>query len=102
MLQIIIGWLLLLTGSVFCIIGSVGLFRLPDFYSRVHAAGILDSLGAILILLGLISQTQDIMVIIKLVLILLFMMITGPTAVHALARAAMQEENISNDSNTDS
>ncbi len=92
MLQEILGWALLLSGSAFCIIGSIGLFRLPDFYSRVHAAGVLDSLGAILILLGLITQTQDPLVIIKLLLILLFMMITGPTAVHALARAAMLEE----------
>jgi len=92
MLQTILGWTLLLSGSAFCIIGSLGLFRLPDFYSRVHAASILDSLGAILILLGLITQTQDPIVIIKLILILLFMMITGPTAVHALARTAMLEE----------
>lgn len=70
--------------------------RLPELFSRVHAAGIIDSLGAILILLGLITQSQDILVIIKLLLILLFMMITGPTAVHALARAAMlTEENVS-------
>jgi len=54
----------------------------------VHAAGVVDSLGAILILLGLITQTQDFLVIIKLVFILLFMMLTGPTAVHALARTA--------------
>lgn len=87
--MIIIGWILLLLGSAFCIVGTLGLMRLPDFYSRVHAAGIIDTLGAILILLGLMTQTQDIFVIIKLLLILLFMMITGPTAVHALARTAL-------------
>ena len=88
MLVTIIGWILLVLGSLFCLIGAIGLMRLPEFFSRVHAAGIIDSLGTILILLGLITQTQDITVIIKLVLILLFMMITGPVAVHALARAA--------------
>ena len=88
----VIGWIFLLLGSAFCLIGTLGLMRLPDFYTRVHAAGIIDSLGAILILLGLITQTQDILVIIKLLLILLFMMITGPTAVHALARAALVSE----------
>ena len=88
----IIGWILLLLGSAFCLIGTVGLMRFPEFFSRVHAAGIIDSLGAILILLGLITQTQNILVIIKLFLILLFMMITGPTAVHALARAALLAE----------
>ena len=85
----IFGWILLLLGSFFCLVGSIGLIRLPDFYSRVHAAGVVDSLGAILILLGLMTQTQDYLVIIKLILILLFLMLTGPTAVHALARAAM-------------
>ncbi len=94
--MIILGWLLLLLGSAFCLIGTLGLMRLPDFFTRVHAAGIIDSLGAILILLGLITQTQDILVIIKLLLILLFMMITGPTAVHALARAASLSEKKSN------
>ncbi len=84
-----VGWTLLMLGSFFCIVGSIGLIRLKDFYTRVHAASVIDSLGAILILLGLITQTQDILISIKLFLILLFMMITGPTAVHALARAAV-------------
>jgi multicomponent Na+:H+ antiporter subunit G len=84
----ILGWILLVLGSFFCLVGSIGLIRIPDFYSRVHAAGVVDSLGAILILLGLMTQTQEILVIFKLILILLFLMLTGPTAVHALARAA--------------
>jgi len=96
----IAGWILLLLGSFFCLVGSLGLMRLPDFYSRVHAAGVVDSLGAILILLGLMTQTTDFLIIIKLVLILLFMMLTGPTAVHALARTANltdKEKNHNND-----
>ena len=88
MLITILGWFFLSLGCFFCLAGSIGLIRLPDFYSRVHAASIIDSLGAILILIGLITQTQDFLVIIKLLFILFFMMITGPTAVHALARAA--------------
>ncbi len=88
----VVSWILLVLGSVFCLIGTLGLMRLPDFYSRVHAASIIDSLGAILILLGLITQSQDPLVIIKLILILLFMMLTGPTAVHALAHTAVLRE----------
>jgi multicomponent Na+:H+ antiporter subunit G len=88
----ILGWALLMLGSFFCLAGSIGLIRLPDFYSRVHAASIVDSLGAILILLGMMTQTQDPIVIIKLIFILFFMMLTGPTAVHALARAANLSE----------
>ncbi|MCY4421327.1 MAG: monovalent cation/H(+) antiporter subunit G [Gammaproteobacteria bacterium] len=90
--MLVASWLLLGLGSVFCLIGTLGLMRLPDFYSRVHAASIIDSLGAILILLGLILQTQDLLVIAKLILILLFMMLTGPTAVHALAHTALLNE----------
>ena len=90
----IIGWVLLLTGSAFCLIGAFGLVRLPEFFTRVHAASIIDSLGAILILLGMLTQTQEVLVIIKLLFILLFMMLTGPTAVHALARTAMFSEKI--------
>lgn len=90
----ILGWIFLLSGSIFCLIGAFGLMRLPDFFSRVHAASIVDSLGTILILLGLITQTQDLLIIIKLILILLFLMITGPTAVHALARTAMVSRKI--------
>lgn len=88
LIMTVLGWILLVLGSFFCLVGSIGLIRLPDFYSRVHAAGIIDSLGAILILLGMLTQTQDAIVIIKLMFILFFMMLTGPTAVHALARAA--------------
>lgn len=88
----ILGWILLLLGCIFCFIGTVGLMRFPDFFSRVHAASIIDSMGAILILLGLITQTSDILIIFKLLLILAFLMLTGPTAVHALARAALLAE----------
>ena len=89
----ILGWILLLSGSLFCVIGAIGMLRFPDFFTRVHAAGILDSLGSILIIFGMMTQTQNFWVIIKLVLILIFMMVTGPTAVHALARAASKENN---------
>ncbi len=85
----LLGWILLLLGSAFCLIGALGLMRLPGFFSRVHAAGVIDSLGTILILSGLITQAHDILVIIKLLMILFFMLLTGPTAVHALARAAI-------------
>ena len=85
----ILGWVLLLSGSVFCLIGAVGLLRLPEFFSRVHASSVIDSLGAILMLSGLITQAQELSIIIKLLLILFFLMLTGPTAVHALVRTAI-------------
>ena len=88
----ILGWILLMLGCFFCIVGAIGLIRFPDFFTRVHAASIIDSLGAILILLGLITQTENLLIIFKILLILVFMMLTGPTAVHALARAALLAE----------
>ena len=82
---------LLLVGSVFVLSGGVGLVRFPDFYTRVHAAGVTDSAGAGLILLGLLMQTTDWETAVRLVLILLFMLLTGPTATHVLAHAARRD-----------
>ena len=79
---------LLAAGSIFVLIGAFGLIRLPDFYTRLHAAGITDTLGAELILLGLMFQAGLSLVTIKLILISLFIFFTSPTATHAVANAA--------------
>ena len=80
---------LLLGGSLFLIIGAVGLLRMPDFFTRLHPAGVTDTLAAGLILLGLACLGGGIIVVIKLVLILVFLLITSPTSSHATARAAI-------------
>lgn len=85
----ILSWLCLLAGGVFCIIGGIGLLRMPDFYTRMHAASVIDTLGAGLILLGLILQAGFTLVTVKLLMIGLLLVFTGPVAAHALARAAM-------------
>ena len=79
---------LLAAGSIFVLIGAFGLIRLPDFYTRLHAAGITDTLGAELILLGLMFQAGLSLVTVKLILISLFILFTSPTATHAVAYAA--------------
>ncbi len=79
----------LLAGGIFGIIGGIGLLRFPDFYSRLHAAGITDTLCALLIVAGLLIQAGIALPSIKLLLILLFLLFTAPTASHALARAAI-------------
>ena len=79
---------LLATGSIFIRIGAVGLIRRPDLYTRLHAAGITDTLGAELILLGLMFQAGLSLVTVKLILISLFIFFTSPTATHAVANAA--------------
>jgi len=80
--------LLLAAGSFFVLIGSIGVLRLPDFYTRMHAAGITDTLGAELILLAMILQAGFSLVTIKLVAILFFLFFTSPTSTHAVANAA--------------
>ena len=79
----------LLIGSFLCISGGVGILRFPDFYTRMHAAGVTDTLGAGMILIGLMLQSQDFLVFAKLVMILLMMLFINPTASHALAKSAI-------------
>ncbi len=89
----ILSWVFLMAGSFFAIVGGLGLLRLPDFYCRMHGSGITDTLGAWLILLGLILQALQaglILVAVKLVMIGLLLALTSPTATHALARAALE------------
>ena len=85
----LISWVLLLAGSVFSLIGAVGIIRLPDVFTRMHGAGIIDTLGAGLILAGLMVQAGLTMVTVKLILIVAFLFFTSPAATHALARAAL-------------
>ena len=82
-------WLFLLAGGFFVLVGSIGLLRLPDFFARLHAAGITDTLGAGLVLLGLALQSGFTLVTVKLALFFLFLLMTSPTATHALAKAAI-------------
>lgn len=83
-------WILLMLGGFICISGGIGILRFPDFYTRMHAAGVTDTLGAGLILVALMLQATQVIVLFKLVFILLFILLTGPTSCHALAKAAIQ------------
>ena len=83
-----LSWAILVLGAIFCVIGGLGLLRFPDFYSRLHGAGITDTLGAGLVLLGLMLQGGWSMITVKLVIILTFLWLTSPTSTHALAKAA--------------
>ncbi len=85
----IVGWSFLIAGSLFALIGALGVLRLPDVFARMHGAGIIDTLGAGLILLGLMVQAGFSLVTVKLILIFALLMITSPTSTHALARAAL-------------
>ena len=94
---LIVSGLLILSGGFFLITGGIGLHRLPDFYSRTHAGGLTDTLGAGLTLLGLIfhaaaEQSGDWgLVVVKLILILVFLFFTSPGSGYALVRAAFTQ-----------
>jgi multicomponent Na+:H+ antiporter subunit G len=79
---------LLAAGGLFVLIGTLGLLRLPDFYTRLHAAGITDTLGVELMLFGMMIQAGFSLITVKLILISMLIFFTSPTATHAVANAA--------------
>ena len=85
----ILSWICLVAGGVFCVIGTLGLVRMPDFYTRMHAASVTETLGAGLMLLGMMLQAGFSLIAVKLLMIGLLLLFTSPTATHALAKAAM-------------
>lgn len=85
----ILTWVCLIAGGLLGVIGGIGMHRFPDFFTRIHAAGITDTLCAALILLGLGFQAGLSLASFKLFLIFVFLFFTSPTASHSLANAAV-------------
>ncbi len=85
----ICSWFLLVGGGLFVIIGGIGIVRLPDLYTRMHAASLTDTMGTIMILAGIMLQAGLTLAALKLFAIVVFLLLTGPTATYALANAAM-------------
>ena len=83
-----LSWICLAAGGFFCVTGALGLVRMPDFYTRMHAASVIETLGAGLLLLGLLLQAGLTLIAVKLLMIGLLIFFTSPTATHALAKAA--------------
>lgn len=84
----IASWVLFLAGGLAVAVGALGLVRFPDFYTRLHAAGVTDTAGAELIVLGMLLQAPNWLVATKLVFIGIFLGLTSPVATHAIAHAA--------------
>ncbi len=84
----LLSWACLLGGGFFVLAGGIGVVRLPDVYTRSHAAGMTDTLGAGLILIGLMLQGGFTLITAKLILILVFIFFTSPTSTHALIHTA--------------
>jgi len=85
----ILSWLLLSAGAFFFIVGGVGLVRMPDIYTRMHAASVSETLGTGLMLAGLMLQSGLTLVTIKLIILGILFFLTGPVITHALAQAAL-------------
>jgi multicomponent Na+:H+ antiporter subunit G len=87
----ILSWVLIVLGSFFTIVGGIGLVRMPDVYTRMHAASVTDTLGGGLLILGMILQAGFTLVTLKLLFILGLFFFFAPVVTHALAQAALHE-----------
>ena len=83
-------WILIVAGGLFSVIGAVGVLRMPDFYTRVHAASVTDVVGSLAILLGLGLQAGFTLTAAKLAVVALLIFFTSPAATHALVKAALE------------
>ena len=79
---------LLCIGALAILVGGIGILRMPDLFTRMHAAGITDTLGAVSIILGLALITGWSLLLVKLLLVLVFLLLLNPSTTHSLARAA--------------
>ena len=84
-----LGYFLVFFGVFIIITGAVGIFRFPDFYSRLHPAGVIDSFGVPLVLIGLLFlYSPPFLVVIKILFIIICLWVTSSTACYKLAESA--------------
>jgi len=85
-------WALIALGSFFTVAGALGLLRMPEIFTRMHAASVIDTLGVGLLFLGLCLQAGFSLVTLKLVFLLALFFFMSPVVTHALARACLHEK----------
>ena len=85
----VLSWISIVTGLFFMVVGTVGILRMPDVFTRLHAAGMTDTMGAGFLILGMCLQAGLGLVLVRLVIVYAFLMFTSPISTHALARAAL-------------
>ena len=90
-LRDVLSWVLFAAGAGAVVVGAVGLVRFPDFYARLHAAGVTDTAGAELVLIAMMLQSPSYLIVAKLLFISFFLFLTSPVATHAIAHAAWVE-----------
>ena len=86
----IAGWFCILVGCLFIFSSAVGFIKMPDFFTKVHAAGISDSFGCPLALVGIAILCGSAIMALKIILLILFMLLTGPTMTYLLASGAIK------------
>lgn len=86
----VIAWALIGAGGFFFIVSAIGINRMPDVFTRIHAVSVGDTFGAGLMLVGMMVVAGFSLVTVKLLFLLLFLLFMGPVATHAIARAALQ------------
>jgi multicomponent Na+:H+ antiporter subunit G len=85
----ILSWIFLVAGGLFCVIGTIGLIRMPDMFTRLHGASVVDTLGMGFLIVGMVLQAGFTLVAAKLIIIAALVLLTTPVATHALAQAAL-------------
>ncbi len=85
----ILSWASIVAGLFFMLVGSLGVLRMPDIYTRLHAAGMTDTMGAGFLILGMCFQAGLHLLTLRLVIVYGFLLFTSPISTHALARAAL-------------
>jgi len=85
----VLSWISVVAGLFFMIVGTIGVLRMPDVFTRLHAAGMTDTMGAGFLILGMSLQAGFGLVLVRLIFIYAFLSFTSPIATHALARAAL-------------
>lgn len=85
-----IGAILIMVGSIFCLLAAIGMLRFPDFFTRVHAASKSGVLGAGLVFIGVALASLDLATSVRMIIGLAFLLLTTPLAAHLLARASLR------------
>lgn len=85
----VLSWIAISGGLFFMVVGAIGILRLPDVFTRLHAAGMTDTMGAGLLILGMCLQAGLGLVLVRLLIVYAFLLFTSPISTHALARAAL-------------
>ncbi len=84
-----VSYAFILAGVFYIFTGSLGILRMPDLFTRLHPAGLSDSFGAPLVLIGVAIQNGFTLFSAKLIMLIFFLLVTSPTATHALSKSAL-------------